>query len=88
MISRRSSSLSKIVSTAYSLVGSPYAYSGTGERGYDCSGFTYSVYKESIGIELPRSSRDQVNMGLSVNKSDLIPGIYYFLILQEVVYLM
>lgn len=78
MISRRSSSLSKIVSTAYSLVGSPYAYAGTGERGYDCSGFTYSVYKKSIGIELPRSSRDQVNMGLSVNKSDLIPGDLLF----------
>jgi peptidoglycan DL-endopeptidase CwlO len=37
----------RIVATAFSYVGYPYVWGGTGERsaGFDCSGFVWAVYK-------------------------------------------
>src|SRR5699024_11135820 len=56
----------------------PYRSSGTGKNGYDCSGLTYSLYLNNAGIELNRSSRDQVKNGVAVKKSELIPGDIVF----------
>lgn len=77
-ISRKTKSLTKLISTAFSLIGTPYVYGDNGSRGFDCSGFTYYLYLSQLGIELPRSSHDQVNVGKKVEKSALAPGDLLF----------
>lgn len=78
IISRKTSNLNKVINDAYSKIGRPYVYSDVGNKGFDCSGLTYSVYSSSIGIKLERSSRDQVNNGIPVKKSELKPGDLLF----------
>ena len=78
LFSRRTSSVSKVVTNAFNAIGAPYVSGGTGEKGYDCSGFTYSVYKNSLGIKLPRTSKSQTDVGILVDKSQLMPGDLLF----------
>lgn len=77
-VSKRATSVSKIVSGAYGALGVPYVSGGTSSNGYDCSGLTYSLYLNQLGIKLPRSSSDQVSAGETVAKSELIPGDLLF----------
>ncbi|MCK9443098.1 MAG: C40 family peptidase [Tissierellaceae bacterium] len=76
--SRRSPDITKVIELAYNALGKPYSYAGTGAKGYDCSGLTYSIYLNGLDIKLNRSSRDQAKNGISVNKQDLIPGDLVF----------
>ncbi|MBU8975141.1 C40 family peptidase [Lysobacter sp. MMG2] len=44
---------------AISLVGTPYRYGGnTPESGFDCSGLVNYVYRDTLALSLPRTSRD------------------------------
>lgn len=74
-----SSSLgNQIVEYAKQFKGTPYVYGGTNlSRGVDCSGFTSSVLKH-FGIYVGRSSRDQINDGVRVDKSQLQAGDLVF----------
>ncbi|HSJ37093.1 MAG TPA: LysM peptidoglycan-binding domain-containing protein [Planococcus sp. (in: firmicutes)] len=47
--------ISKIVETAKSLVGTPYVWGGSTSSGFDCSGFIYHVYNQA-GIKIPRTN--------------------------------
>ncbi|MET3193234.1 C40 family peptidase [Bacillus sp. OAE603] len=67
-----------IVNEAKQHIGVDYVYGGTTPNGFDCSGFTRYVYKEAVGISLPRSSSDQYEVGKSVSKDDLEPGDLVF----------
>ena len=58
--------------------GTPYRYGGTTERGIDCSAFTREVFRNAIGIELPRDTRSQVHEGSRVSKQDLVEGDLVF----------
>lgn len=73
-VSRRTSSITKVVSSAYNALGKPYVYGDIGRKGYDCSGLVYSVYLNNLGIKLPRSSSAQVQAGEKVERADLVPG--------------
>lgn len=55
-----------------------YKMGGTSKSGIDCSGFTQKIFKEKFGVELPRTTLTQVNMGVEVKKSDLKPGDLVF----------
>jgi len=69
---------SQIVAYAKQYLGTPYVYGGTSlTSGVDCSGFTYSIFKNN-GISLNRSSREQYKNGVSVSKSELMPGDLVF----------
>lgn len=64
----------KILATAYSQYGKPYRYGGhSPETGFDCAGFTQWAFGEH-GIDLPRTSRDQLHAGTKVATDDLRPG--------------
>lgn len=63
-----------IVTYAKKYLGYDYVYGGTSPNtGFDCSGFTYYVYKH-FGYTISRSSVAQATNGTKVAKSDLQPG--------------
>lgn len=68
----------KIVDKAEKYIGVPYSWGGENSvTGFDCSGLTSSVYRES-GIMLPRTSREQHKTGVFVLKKDLQRGDLVF----------
>jgi len=69
---------SEIVETAERFIGLPYQWGGSSvEQGFDCSGLTMAVYQLN-GLNLPRSSRDQYSMGVSVERTELAKGDLVF----------
>ncbi|NLX76319.1 MAG: SH3 domain-containing protein [Clostridiaceae bacterium] len=64
---------SKIIEYAKQFVGVPYVYGGTSSKGFDCSGFTYYVFKK-FNIKLPRSAQEYANVGTKVSRENLKPG--------------
>ncbi|MDZ7766840.1 MAG: NlpC/P60 family protein [Melioribacteraceae bacterium] len=49
------------------------------ENGIDCSAFTQQVFSNSVGVDLPRTAREQFNIGESVGrKNDLKFGDLLF----------
>jgi peptidoglycan DL-endopeptidase CwlO len=64
----------KAVAFAYSALGCPYVFGGTGPcgSGYDCSGLTVSAWA-SAGVSIPRTSYGQATLP-AVSTSALQPG--------------
>lgn len=68
-----------LVSTAIGFLGIPYLRGGnSAETGFDCSGFVRAIYKETIGLVLPRSADQQANTTQKIDKSELKPGDLVF----------
>lgn len=67
-----------LIDEAKSWLGTPYRYGGTDRKGVDCSGFVLNVYKNALGISLPRTSRDQHDFCSRVSQSSLVPGDLLF----------
>lgn len=62
-----------IVATAKKYLGYRYVWGGASPSGFDCSGFTYYIFKQ-YGITLNRTADGQLSNGTAVSKSDLLPG--------------
>ena len=77
-VSRRGTSVTKVVQAAYGALGKPYVSGDTGKKGYDCSGLTYSIYLNTLGIKLNRTSGSQSSNGVEVKKDELVPGDLVF----------
>ncbi|MFD7220856.1 NlpC/P60 family protein [Streptomyces sp. NPDC059892] len=67
----------KVLSFARAQKGKPYVWGATGPSSYDCSGLTQAAWKEA-GVELPRTTWDQVKAGTRVATEDLLPGDLVF----------
>ncbi len=49
---------------ALSLVGTPYLYGGESpQTGFDCSGFVRFIYRDALGVVLPRTAQAQSTFG-------------------------
>ena len=67
----------KALDFARSQIGKPYVWGATGPSSYDCSGLTQAAWK-AAGVDLPRTTWDQVEVGTRVATADLLPGDLVF----------
>lgn len=73
-----SASAKALIREAESWLGTPYKYGGTDRDGVDCSGLVLRVYKDALGIGLPRNSRAQRDFCPWVASDALYPGDLLF----------
>ncbi|MCE4947426.1 MULTISPECIES: C40 family peptidase [Streptomyces] len=69
----------KAIAFARTQIGKPYVWGATGPSSYDCSGLTQAAWR-AAGVDLPRTTWDQVKVGTRVSSSDLQPGdlVFFF----------
>ena len=69
----------EVITFALAQLGKPYQYGATGPASYDCSGLVQAAYAR-IGVQLPRTTFDQVNVGSPIySTSQLEPGDLLFI---------
>jgi len=79
-VNQQASRRSQVVNYALTFVGGRYVWGGTNPKtGADCSGFVQYVLRNSAGVSLPRTSREQARTGRSIKSGEMQPGdlIYY-----------
>jgi len=69
---------SRIMRAISRYMGTRYVYGGASSNGMDCSGYTQTVYSESIGRPLPRSASEQSRAGVPIRNEDLKFGDLVF----------
>ncbi|MCW2270207.1 cell wall-associated NlpC family hydrolase [Pseudomonas sp. JUb96] len=69
-----------ILERGMSLIGTRYRFGGTSENtGFDCSGFIGYLFREEAGLNLPRSTREMINVKAPlVSRNNLKPGDLLF----------
>src|SRR4051794_23811953 len=72
-----SSGAATAIAAARAQLGKPYQYAGNGPNTFDCSGLTRWAYA-AAGVSLPRTSRQQWNVGTHPALADLRPGDLLF----------
>ncbi len=68
----------KFLMTVINYLGTPYKFGGTSRKGIDCSAFTQLIFQESLNIEIPRSTLQQIKIGKPVNREELQFGDLVF----------
>jgi cell wall-associated NlpC family hydrolase len=58
--------------------GTRYMLGGTNRRGIDCSAFMQVVFADYLGVVLPRTTREQMNVGASVRRRNIKIGDVVF----------
>ena len=66
-----------VIEFAMSLRGVPYKYGGKSTSGFDCSGYTYYVFKQ-FGINLSGGASTQLGYGVKISRAELLPGDLVF----------
>ncbi|WP_165988943.1 NlpC/P60 family protein [Streptomyces sp. YIM 98790] len=65
------------IAFAEAQLGKPYVWGATGPNSYDCSGLTQAAWR-AAGVELPRVTYDQVNVGTRISRDAMLPGDLVF----------
>ena len=68
----------KIVQEAEKYLGAPYLLGGKMKKGIDCSGLVQTAYWNSLGIILPKHSRDQRKFGRKIKLKNAEAGDLVF----------
>jgi len=72
-------SIEQVLDNALDYLGISYRRGGSNpESGFDCSGFVRHIFREGLGLYLPRSAREMSQVGETVNKQELKPGDLVF----------
>lgn len=67
---------------ALAYLGRPYQWGGESPEGFDCSGLVQYVYT-SLGVQMPRTSYEQFDVGTPISWDDLRPGDLVFFTTDE-----
>ncbi|MBK7424914.1 MAG: C40 family peptidase [Propionivibrio sp.] len=79
LFERYTNSAQDLILKGLELVGINYRRGGTDpENGLDCSGFVQIVFKDAVGMLLPRTAREQSEMGNIVDRNELKAGDLVF----------
>ncbi|MDX9706144.1 MAG: C40 family peptidase [Azospira sp.] len=79
LLERYSHTVQNLISDGLALVGVNYRRGGTDpDSGLDCSGLVQFVFRESLGLDLPRTSREMSALGNRVGRKELQPGDLVF----------
>ncbi|MBI5898748.1 MAG: C40 family peptidase [Rhodocyclales bacterium] len=78
-VDRATAGAQDAIDSALDLLGIRYRRGGSSpEAGFDCSGFVSHVFREGLGLVLPRSSKEMSKTGEAVNREELKPGDLVF----------
>jgi cell wall-associated NlpC family hydrolase len=78
-VDRATTSAQDAIDQAMNLLGIRYRRGGNSpEAGFDCSGFVSHVFREGLGLILPRNSRELSKSGDEIGKDELQPGDLVF----------
>jgi hypothetical protein len=70
---------SDVVFSAMAKLDVPYRLGGNSrDTGFDCSGLVHAVYKQTLGLVLPRRAAEQASSTQKIAKDDLRPGDLVF----------
>jgi cell wall-associated NlpC family hydrolase len=79
LFERYTSSAQDLILKGLELVGINYRRGGTDpDSGLDCSGFVQLVFKDAVGMLLPRTAKEQSQVGNVIDKDELKPGDLVF----------
>lgn len=79
LFNRYTNATQEVILKGLQLVGINYRRGGNDEdSGLDCSGFVRLVFKDTIGMLLPRSAKEMSEVGQQVEASELKPGDLVF----------
>ena len=68
----------EVVRVAKKYRGARYKWGGASPKGFDCSGFTWYVYKKAAGKDISRSVEEQCKRGRSISRGKWRPGDLVF----------
>jgi len=73
-----SSQAKALVDAAHKWLGTAYRYGGESRSGVDCSALVMNVYREALGLKIPRTTRSQRQYAAYIQRDDLQPGDLIF----------
>jgi len=65
------------LAAARTQIGTPYVWGGAAPGGFDCSGLVQWSFAQA-GVSLPRTTWDQINVGVPIGRDQLQPGDVVF----------
>jgi cell wall-associated NlpC family hydrolase len=78
-VDRATATAQDAIDQAMDLLGIRYRRGGSSpEAGFDCSGFVSHVFREGLGLILPRSSKEMSTSGQEISREELKPGDLVF----------
>lgn len=78
-VQRAAPEQSEMLFRVLSSIGVDYKFGGASHAtGFDCSGLVVHVFREGYGINLPRNTYGQSQVGQAVSAEDLLPGDLVF----------
>lgn len=67
----------RLLRVAKRMLNIPYRFGGNSNRGIDCSAYVQKVFR-FLNMSLPRTAREQYNLGSEVSRDDLVAGDLVF----------
>ena len=62
----KTNTVNSVIGNARTYIGTPYKWGGNDKKGIDCSGLLVRSF-ESVGIKLPRTTSQQIDLGKKVS---------------------
>jgi cell wall-associated NlpC family hydrolase len=79
LVGRYAVTAQDLINLGMDYLGIRYRRGGTTpETGLDCSGLVQNVFRNALGLDLPRTARDMARMGDKIGLQDLKPGDLVF----------